>query len=812
MSKFLREIKSALIEREVEDVYNKGINMYFPNVNIEHPFGCDGLITTKTEKNKLLKLIIEYKFEEELSSSVARAKVIIQVLYYLKKFENNGLILPNVVMVGDVNECFVFHTNDIITYLDEDINWEIAPSNAHKHNPDLILKLSNDENFNPFVFEINNTFSFKSVADKIINLANDIQRYVHVTEHNIATIFEYFTSRVIKNKTKISANDLVGIFMGVIADKDNYYQHPTRKNTLVTPNQTVNIDGGGFVAFFRYFNRNYTPQERNRFAEISDRLIEDTNRRNKGEFYTPTLFVDHAHKMLTEQFGEDWKEKYVVWDNCWGTGNLTRDYRFNELYASTLEEAELEIGKRYNPEATKFQYDFLNDDLKDLPKGLLEAFEQDKPIIFFINPPYATASNMGANERSKGKNACKTITNIEMVKNGMGSASNNLYTQFLYKIYEIKELYVLTNVNIGLFSPTLYLTGSNYIKFRNLFLKQFQFTKACVFQASHFADVANNWGISFSVWRQGETQNKEGFPHELIDNIDGEITSIGEKIIYNIDNQFSGKEWIKEPIKGIKVFDRPTMSNALNVKEGKNSKTKIAQNALGCYMNVANDVNHNTMYVSLFTSSDSSNANGLSILPENLGRICSMFSARKLILCDWINSKDVYLAPNTEHPRYKEFENDSIIYSLFNTSSNQSSLRQIDYKGEKWDIKNEFFWLSKEEMVTLANEHHNDVCYDDCYTDNDRYVYKLLQTIELSEEAQAVLNKASEIVRKSFKYRGMFNEEYPNYHINTWDAGWYQIKGLAKEYLSEYLKEFNELYKALGDKMRPMVYELGFLK
>ena len=39
-----------------------------------------------------------------------------------------------------------------------------------------------------------------------------------------------------------------------------------------------------------------------------------------------------------------------------------------------------------------------------------------------------------------------------------------------------------------------------------------------------------------------------------------------------------------------------------------------------------------------------------------------------------------------------------------------------------------------------------------------------------------------------------------------------QIKAVLKEYFAEDLKEFQELYKILADKMRPMVYELGFLK
>ena len=112
--------------------------------------------------------------------------------------------------------------------------------------------------------------------------------------------------------------------------------------------------------------------------------MNDEKKRNLGQFYTPVLFVDYAHDMISKVFGEDWKEKYVVWDNSAGSKNLTRDYFFNELYSSTLENAELEISKNYNKEAVSFQFDFLNDDLNKLPKGLIEAFEQNKPIIFFM--------------------------------------------------------------------------------------------------------------------------------------------------------------------------------------------------------------------------------------------------------------------------------------------------------------------------------------------------------------------------------------------------------------------------------------------
>ena len=65
-------------------------------------------------------MLIEYKPDEILKNKVSRAKVLIQVIFYLKRFEQNGMVLPNVCMVGDINECFVMHTNELLKYLDED--------------------------------------------------------------------------------------------------------------------------------------------------------------------------------------------------------------------------------------------------------------------------------------------------------------------------------------------------------------------------------------------------------------------------------------------------------------------------------------------------------------------------------------------------------------------------------------------------------------------------------------------------------------------------------------------------------------------
>lgn len=494
--------------------------------------------------------------------------------------------------------------------------------------------------------------------------------------------------------------------------------------------------------------------------------------------------------------------KVFISGNC-GSKNLTRDYYFNELYSSTLEQAELDISKHYNKEAVSFQFDFLNDSLDKLPKGLIEAFEQNKPIIFFMNPPYATAGIQSADSK---KGVAKTVVNQQMKNDKIGACSQNLYAQFIYRIMMIKRKYNLTNCNICMFTPTLYLSGGSWKGFRKEFFKDFAYADGCTFKASHFADVADNWGIAFSVWKNGE-ETRDSFSHKLIDSFDGEITSYGHKDVYNLDGGVKCSDWVREKVKNSPITV-PNLSSAITVRE---NDYKLPSKAFGYMYNKSNNVDKNTQEVALF-STMFSDAHGVSVFETNFTRCTSLFAARKLVEKTWINSKDEYMSPDTENEKWQEFENDSIVYSLFNTSSNQSSLRNIEYKGKLWDIKNEFFFMSREEMISLANENNNDYCYNDANTSNDRYVYNLLQGITLSEEAQAVLDKAREIVRKTFKYRKLFNEEHENYQINNWDASYYQMKPLWKEYAKEDFEEFKELYKKLADKMRPMVYELGFLK
>jgi TRAP-type mannitol/chloroaromatic compound transport system substrate-binding protein len=167
--------------------------------------------------------------------------------------------------------------------------------------------------------------------------------------------------------------------------------------------------------------------------------------------------------------------------------------------------------------------------------------------------------------------------------------------------------------------------------------------------------------------------------------------------------------------------------------------------------------------------------------------------------------KDEYVIPDIVINWGNQFVIDSLVYSLYNNSSYQKS---------KNNFKNEFFWMSKEEMLELANTNHYTELYTDARTSNNRHVHNLLFGEEriydkLSPDAKLVLDYATELTKKSMKARQMMADTQN--HLNSWDAGYAQLKLVWKEYFPEELKEFRQLYKNLEDRMRPLVYELGFL-
>ena len=84
---------------------------------------------------------------------------------------------------------------------------------------------------------------------------------------------------------------------------------------------------------------------------------------------------------------------------------------------------------------------------------------------------------------------------------------------------------------------------------------------------------------------------------------------------------------------------------------------------------------------------------------------------------------------------------------------------------------------------------------------------------------KAVLDAGRAIWRTHFERFGSFDYAIrERLRLNRADVGWYQVRNALKLYAESAegrptdFSAFESAYKALGDKLRPKVYEYGFLR
>jgi len=367
--------------------------------------------------------------------------------------------------------------------------------------------------------------------------------------------------------------------------------------------------------------------------------------RMTGTFYTPDLFVEEAHRYIEKEFGINWKEDYIVFDNSAGGFNLTKNHKFKELYCSTLEQEDIDkaIANNINPEAIKFQFDFLNDDLNNLPDGLKDAINNNKKIIIFMNPPYAAASNMKFKDDSQQtkKGVGKTVVNLEMLKEKWGGASN-LYSQFIYRCFKLNELN--NNIELCFFVKSNYKTGPSYKNFRKNFYSKYQFKSGFLFNAKYFAGCSSDWSVDFSIWRNG-VETRDELESDIVDIVNNKIEKIGTKVLYNLDNKLACSEWVRQEVKGLKTVDGPQMSSGLKVKQTGRGR-RIAEGQLG-YSVIKNNVYYNQVLNTIISELFADN-HGVYITKENIDKIIALFYARTSVNNNPMNWQDEYIAPNEE--------------------------------------------------------------------------------------------------------------------------------------------------------------------
>ena len=260
-----------------------------------------------------------------------------------------------------------------------------------------------------------------------------------------------------------------------------------------------------------------------------------------------------------------------------------------------------------------------------------------------------------------------------------------------------------------------------------------------------------------------------------------------------------------------KWFERPActepaypMSGALTKYNGNPTLTKVATGSIG-YLKCPGYDSQNARG-SFFVSGCVGNGHGISITPDVLNKSLITFSVLQLLEHSWTNDRDQFRQPAIELP--EDFITDCTVWDLFHGSNQTSSLKDVEYKGKTYQVRNQFFPYLLSELREWDTPHD---LSGQLRTAQDTFVANWLKGRALSAEAQALLDAGRKVYQVF--YKEWKNLNLRKFKIDYWDCGWYQIRNAlldAKVGLEE-LNAVKEAHTKLALKLRPKVYEYGFL-
>jgi hypothetical protein len=782
-----------------------------------------------------IKSLSEIKYDLDFSNNANVARVIIQALYYIKNRQKLGQEVPSSIFVGDKDEYFIVSVKQFANFLDGsyvnemDPEWKFSPSSAYKLNTKMYQELFNKD-IPLMIKKLQDTFDFDFVRNRLVALASNENIKTKLNAETIKKPFHYFTQSVLLNGESIKDHAKIKLFFAIITgSEDAIYS----RGKVRYEGKDYSVHDGYYAGFVNIYQTKYKTSERENFVASMDSLIKEEARRFHGAYFTPKIIVDYAHETIVKNLGENWKDEYVVWDPAAGTLNLTRDYQFKELYCSTLFQEELDLASDYNPEAVKFQFDFLNDEFKaerdggKVPNGLYDAVnDENKKVMVLMNPPYANtgtgqkSSTLGT-AKTNSKNITATPLKNEMSDLDFGRAAKDLYIKFIYGTTKLlkKDDYLF------MFTKTGFLRNTSAIGVRKYILENFGYKKGFMFDSKYFEGAAGGWPVSFTGWKKAETSknikidliqldknNKIEFLKEI------ELTQVEKPYTKYINNLN-----INGTLKASLSLSMPTTLQPVR------TEFMLPTNFLGS-IPIKGMIAKYSADRGIYTASYSDKGTArLNVTSSNIYDGAAFYAVRSLIKPTVENEADDFMIPDFTNTKYEEFKYDSLVYSLFENQSYQSSLRKVGYDAQgnpinyptasqkgNINVYNEWFFLSQSEISDLADEHFSEV-YQDAKGQKDRYVYteleRLISENKLSKEALDVLEAGRKLFKDTFSVRQTLHTQFPEYHLNAWDAGFWQLRtALKKAGLESHLEDLNKKYEVLENKMRPLVYELGFLK
>ena len=646
-----RKLQTAQSEEDVKDAYIAALKLKKVT---------KGLIDIQTE---------EIWFEAKHKPTDVYT-MFTQLLYYVCHAHKGGENVPPLLCVIDNEKAALISTASITPIFgDKKIAWRKSASQVSR---ELIAQISPYINDHFIVYRMaeDEAAFLQAVRDSIKN--GGIVR-TQITPNNLKPVFDRWV-------------ELIGAELGDLPNPADYallfyadIMHDGNKSVIDKGLDTrliPNLDGKpafslrgrilelasekGYREFWNIYHRPPAAEHRNYLLERRDQLIPLDERQFKGAYYTPLKVVEKAYELLSETLGKNWQKNYIVWDMCCGVGNLeTKHGNLRNVFMSTLDTADINVmqtGGQF-PGATRFQYDYLNDDIAadgtidysltgKMPPELrahIQAARTDKKkkILVLINPPYAEATSAG--RKGKSKTGVSNQSKIAETSPDLGYATRELFIQFLLRIQR-----ELPNAVIAMFSTLKYISAPNFEPFREIW--QPRFLNGFVVHSKSFDGLKGDFPIGFLIWDLSKQGKETVF---RLPAFDKNCKAFGEKVFYIETEQPSLNEWIERAKPN--DTDALPLKNALSPPEkttGDIRGRKWADNAIGGMICPGNDLQHTGLTAIL--SSGYCSAGGFLVTKDNFKKAAVVFAVRRVIKPTWLNDRDQFLQPHFGQEGRKE--------------------------------------------------------------------------------------------------------------------------------------------------------------
>jgi hypothetical protein len=794
----IAELARAKSEEDVKDAYIKalGLKQY-----------TKGLIDIRTE---------EIWFESK-DAPTPPVLMFAQLLFYVRDARNKGEPIPPFLAVIDREKAAIMETARALPILDDkSIRWPKSGSKAdksfaaqvapHIETHFVVCRLAEHEQ------------AFIATVKQALREGRLIR--TPITPDNLRQVFDKWVESIGRELEGVAESDYALLFFADImhdgtkaamANLPARLLHEGDHPLFLLNGRTYELASEqGYRRFWAIYHRPPEEEHRAYLLERRDSLLPLDERSFKGAFYTPLHIVDTAYAQLGAVLGRHWQKHYLVWDMCCGVGNLeVKHSNHRNLFMSTLDQADLDVmtASWTCVAATRFQYDYLNDDVNaageidysltdKVPLALREAIADlkarkkgAKKLLVLINPPYAEAMNVDNTTAANGRNAEAKRgvagTRIGASMDGFGYAARELYVQFLVRIQR-----ELPGATVAMFSTLKYVNAPNFAPFRERW--QARYLGGFVVHSRAFDGLKGDFPIGFLVWDTAKALPLQEIRTTVLDK-DG--TASGEKSFVPEPDQPTLSEWITRP--------RSNQQDALPLKNALTPTTstkdvrgkKWADGAIGSMICFGNDLQHAATGTALL-SSGYGNAGAFFVTPDNLEKAAIIFAVRRLIKPTWLNDRDQFLQPSaTLTPAFKS---DCLIWMLFNGSNLSAGADGLEWNGRTWSLVNHFIPFSEDE-VGASGRFESD------------FMVRYLKKLKLSKEAKAVMDAGRALWTRyhSTRFEKKIRDEFK---LNRSDAGWYQIRrALEADSDPVDFEPFKTAYDALSRKLRPQVFEHGFL-